>query len=165
QGDAGVVVLGKPGDVGEQLDEVDLDVAGVRAAVAGRDLDAGIPSVTEFGAGLGFALDEGPDGAEHLVIGTQFPYGHVQRSGQGAPQGLVGTRLQLAGTPAGADCRTAQGIEQHRLADTAQPGEHHGPLRTSPGDPFQDDIELAKFVVPSGQLGGSLTGAGCVRVL
>ena len=38
----------------------------------------------------------------------------------------------------------AQRVEQHGLADAAQPGEHHAALGTARGDPLEDDVELLR---------------------
>ena len=46
------------------------------------------------------------------------------RGDERAAQRLVGPGLELAGAPAGAHRRRAQRVEQHGLADAAQPGEH-----------------------------------------
>ena len=44
-------VGGQPAHVGEQLDEVDLDVTGVGAAGHGRGVDARVPPLPQLGAG------------------------------------------------------------------------------------------------------------------
>ena len=75
-----------------------------------------------------------------------------------------GPRLDLAGAPAARDRRRAQLVEQHRLADAAQPGEHQRPLGPAVRDPLQDDVEGRQLGVAAGQLGRALAGAGGVRV-
>ncbi len=52
----------------------------------------------------------------------------VQRARQRPAQPLVGAGLELAGAPAAGGRRRAQGVEQHGLADAAQPGEHQAAL-------------------------------------
>ena len=88
----------------------------------------------------------------------------MQRAGQRAAQRLVGAGLELAGPPALADGLAAQRVEQHGLADPAQPGQHQRPLGPVPRDPLQHDVEGAQLLVAAGQLGRSLPGAGRVRV-
>ena len=109
-------------EVGEQLDQVDLDVAGVGAALHCGDADAGVPAFGELGARLGVALDEGADLAEDLVgVGVaELADGHVQGRAEGPAQRLVGAGLELAGAPAGPHRLAAQGVEQDGLADAAQ---------------------------------------------
>ena len=51
QGDAAADVGGDAGGVAEQLDQVDLHVAGVGAAGRGRDVDAGLPAVADLRVG------------------------------------------------------------------------------------------------------------------
>ena len=58
----------------------------------------------------------------------------------------------------------AQRVEQHRLADAAQAGEHQRALGPAAGDPLQDDVEGRQLGVAAGQLGRALAGAGRVRV-
>ena len=77
-------VGGEAADVGEELDEVDLDVTGVGAAGHGRHVDAGLPAVAQLGGGGGLAQREGLDDAEHLV-------GHLVTAGMAElAHGLVG---------------------------------------------------------------------------
>ena len=162
-------VGGQPAHVGEQLDEVDLDVAGVGASAGGGHVDAGAPPVPELGVGARLALGEGPQHPEHLVdlvlLGVaQLADRLVQRAGQRAPQPLVGARLELAGAPAAAYGRRAQRVEQHRLADPAQPGQHQRALGAPARDPLEHDVEGAQLLVAPGQLGRALAGAGGVGV-
>ena len=89
---------------------------------------------------------------------------HVQRGGDRPAQRLVRPGLDLAGAPEPADRLRAQRVEQHRLADAAQPGEHQAALGPAAGDPFQHDVEDVQLAVAAGQLGRALAGAGRVRV-
>ena len=82
----------------------------------------------------------------------------------GQPQRLVGPGLDLAGAPGALDGQAAQRVEQHRLADAAQAGEHHAAVGTAGGDPFEGDLELLQLAVAAGQLGRALAGAGGVGV-
>ena len=76
-------VGGKPGDVPEQLDEVDLDVAGVRTPGHGRHVDAGLPALAELAARAGVTQREALQHAEDVpraVIGLVGPVGLVDRT-------------------------------------------------------------------------------------
>ena len=162
-------------EVGEQLDEVDLDVAGVGPAGDGGNADAGVPPVAQLRGGpaaprarVALALAEGLDDAEGVVTGaagrSELTHGLVHGRGQGATQRLVGAGLELAGAPARADRGRAQRVEQHRLAHTPQAGEDDGPLRPAARHALQDDVEGVELLVAPGQLGRSLAGAGGVGV-
>jgi len=60
--------------------------------------------------------------------------------------------------------QAAQRVQQHRLADPAQSGEHHAAVGTSRRDPFEGDLELLQLAVTTGELGRALAGAGGVGV-
>ena len=144
-------VGGQATDVAEQLDQVDLDVAGVGATADGGCVDARVPAVAQLRVRAGVALGERLDDAEHVgdVVGlrmAELADGGVQRRAERSAQGLVGPGLELAGAPAGSHRGRAQGVEQHRLADAAEPGEDQGPFRPSFGDPFEHDLEGAAAV-------------------
>jgi hypothetical protein len=114
----------EPADVGEQLDEVDLDVPRVGPAPHHGCVDAGAPPVLEPRACAGVAVREGPDHAEDvvdrlLVAVAELPHGLVERAAEGTAQPLPGPGLELAGAPALAYARTAQRVEQHGLAHSA----------------------------------------------
>ena len=167
--DALADVRGEATHVAEQLDEVDLDVTGVGAAAHGGGVDAGVPPLAQLGARGGVALGERLDDAEHVVDVVTLRVAeladrHVQRRRQRSAQALVGARLELAGPPVGPDGRRAQRVEQHGLADPAQTGEHDGPFRPASRDAFQHDVERLQLLVPSGELGRALAGAGGVGV-
>ena len=162
-------VRGQPADVGEQLDEVDLDVAGVGAAAHGGRVDAGAPLLAQLGAAAGLALGEGPDHPQHVVdvVGlrvAELADRLVQGARQRPAQPLVGPRLELAGPPPLADRGRAQRVEQHGLADPAQPGQHQAALGAAGGDPLEDDVEGAQLLVAAGELGRALAGAGGIGV-
>ena len=167
--DALADVGGEAAEVGEELDQVDLDVAGVGAAADGGRIDAGAPLVLELGAGAGVAVGEGLDHAEHvvdrvLVAVPELAHRLVQRAAQRTAQALAGPGLELAGAPALAHGRAAQRVEQHGLADAAQPGEDEAALGTALGDPLEDDVEGGELLVAAGELGRALAGAGGVGV-
>ena len=160
------------GDVGEQLDEVDLDVAGVGPAAARRR--------RRCRAASGRAAWRRP-AAERSANALRTPSTSSTRSGsrcrrraRGSPgagrrtsgrrSDCVGPGLDLAGAPAGADRHRAQRVEQHGLADAAQAGEHQAALGPAARDPLEDDLERVELAVAAGQLGRPLTGAGGVRV-
>ena len=89
---------------------------------------------------------------------------HVQRRGDRPSQRLLGAGLDLAGAPAAGDRGGAELVEQHRLADAAQAGEHEGTFRPAVRDPLEDDVERRQLGVAAGELGRALPGAGGVRV-
>ena len=162
-------VAGQPADVAQQLDQVDLDVTGVRPAAHDRRVDARVPLVLEPRSGPGVALGEGADHAEHLVgvVGSRVPelaHRLVQRRRERSAQPLVGAGLELAGAPLAADGGGAQRVEEHGLAHAAQAGEDQRPLGPAPLDPLQHHVERAELLVPPGQLGRPLPRAGGVRV-
>ena len=163
------------GRVGEQLDQVDLDVAGVGPA-AGRPARR-CPAATGRAAWRAPAGRSGRPQRERLehaeelvdpvrraVARGQLADGHVQRGGDRAAQRLVGPRLDLAGAPEPADGLRAQRVEQDRLADAAQAGEHQAALGAAAGDPLQDDVEDVQLAAAAGQLGRALAGARRVGV-
>jgi hypothetical protein len=169
--DAGAHVGGQRRDLGEQLDEVDLDVAGVGPAAACGHVDPRLPAVAQLGALRGRALREGLEDAEGLVdpLGILVPHRQVadrpvQGGGQRAPQLGLRAGLDLARPPPGPDRHRPQLAEQHRLAHAAQTGEHEAALRPAARHPFEHDLERVDLAVPPGQLGGPLTGAGGERV-
>ena len=171
QRDAAADVGGHAGGVAEQLDEVDLHVAGVGPPGGRRDVDAGLPAVADLRVGRLAPLGEGLEDAEDLldrllvaVPGAELAQRHVQRRGDRPAQRLVGAGLDLAGAPAARDRRRAELVEQHRLADAAQAGEHERALRTAVRDPLEDDVEGRQLGVAAGELGRALAGAGGVRV-
>ncbi len=129
----------------------------------------GLHRSLSLASGAGFALGEGADDAEHVVdlvrVGvTQLPHRLVEGARQRPPQRLVGARFELAGAPALADRGRPQRVEQHRLADPPQPGQHEGPLRAAAGHPLEHDVEGGQLLVAAGELGRPLAGAGGVRI-
>ena len=153
----------------KQLDQVDLDVAGVGPAPHGRRVDAGVPAVAELGTRARVALGEGPDHAEdvgdRVLVGVpELADGLVQRRGERPSQPLVGPGLELPGPPATAYGGRAHGVEQHGLADAAESGQDDAALRAPVRDPLQHDVERRQLRAPAGELGRPLAGAGRVRV-
>ena len=165
-----------PPDVGEQLDEVDLDVARVGPTGHCGDRDPGVPALPQLRRGPAparggpdrLALRERADDPERVVAGptggAELAHRLVQRRRQRSAQRLVGSGLELAGPPPGPDRGRAEGVEQDRLADPAQPGEDDRPLGTAAGDALENDVEAVELLVPARELGGSLAGAGGVGV-
>ena len=90
--------------------------------------------------------------------------GGVHGLGERQPQRLVGPGLDLAGAPGALDGEAAQRVQQHGLADAAQPGEHHAAVGPAGGDPLEGDLELPQLAVAAGELGRALPGAGRVGV-
>ena len=97
-----------------------------------------------------------------LVAVAELAHRLVQRGGQRPAQRLVGARLELAGAPAAADRGRAQRVEEHRLADAAQPGQDQRALRPLGGHAGEHDVERRELLVAAGELGRSLPGAGRV---
>ena len=156
------------GDLGEQLDEVDLDVAGVGAAACATATSIpGCQRSRSFAPSGARAQGERLEDAEHLVdaVGVVVADGEVadravQRGGERAAQVGLRPGLDLARPPARADRHRAQLAEQHRLADAAQAGEHEAALGAAAGDPLEHDLERVELAVAARQLGRPLPGAG-----
>jgi hypothetical protein len=98
------------------------------------------------------------------VTRDELTDGEVQRGGQRPAQRLVRAGLDLAGAPQLPSGLGAQRVEQHGLADAAQPGEHEAALGSPAGDALEHDVELRELPVAAGKLGRALPGAGRVRV-
>ena len=96
--------------------------------------------------------------------GPELAHRLVHRRRERAAQRLVGPGLELAGAPPGAHRRRAQRVEQHGLADAAQPGEHDRALGAAAGHPLEHDVEGVELLVATGELGRALAGAGGVGV-
>ena len=166
-GDAAPHVRGQRRDLGEQLDEVDLDVAGVGPAGADGDVDAGLPALAQLRALGRGAQRERLEDAQHLVdaVGVGVPHGEVadravQRGRERAAEVGLRPGLDLARPPARADGHRAQLAEQHGLADAAQTGEHEAALGAAAGHALEHDLERVELAVAAGQLGRPLTRAG-----
>ena len=168
-GDPPAEVGGQAADVGEELDEVDLDVAGVGAPLDGGSVDAGVPHFTQLGARLGVALREGLDDTEDvldllLLRVAELADRLVQRARQRPAQAELGACLELAGAPLRADGRGSQLVEQHGLADAPQPREDERALGPAADDPLEHDVEACQLLVATGELGRALARAGGVGV-
>src|ERR1700712_5731176 len=174
QRDADAQVAGERGDVGEQLDEVELEVAGVGPPPGGLDVNRRLPA-RPTGHGLAvLELGAQREGLEHsgdlvdpvrvAMAVADLAHRGVHGLGEGEAQRLLGTRLDLAGAPGPCDRAAAQRVQQHRLADAAQPGEHHAPVGPAGGDALEGDLELLQLAVASGELWRALPGARGVRV-
>ena len=95
---------------------------------------------------------------------SDLAHGGVHRLRHRDPDALVGTGLDLAGPPGPPYGLAAQRVEQHRLADPAQSGQHHAPLGPAGGHPLEGHLELLELAVAARQLGRPLAGAGGVGV-
>ena len=133
--DTDAEVAREVGDVGEQLDHVELEVAGVGAALHRGHVDGRLPA-HPLAVGERGAQRERLEHAGHRVdpLGVAVPVGHLAHRGvhrlrQGQPQRLLRPGLDLAGAPGALHGLAAQRVEQHGLADTAKTGEHHRALR------------------------------------
>ena len=163
-------VGGQAADVGEQLDEVDLDVAGVGPAADGGGVDAGLPPVAQLGPGGGVALGERLDHAEHVVDVVALRGGRA-RGPPGAARRASGRRSAWSGRasslPVPQWARTA--AERRALSSTVLPTPR-SPVSTIErsgrprGDPLQHDVEGPQLLVAAGELGRALAGAGGVGV-
>ena len=115
------------------------------------------------------ALREGLDHAQDVprlvvVAAGQLAHGEVQRPGQRPADRLVGPGLELAGAPAAAHRGRTHRVEQHGLADAAQPGEHDRAFRPPAGHPLEQHVEAGQLAVAAGEFGRALAGAGGVGV-
>ena len=170
QADADAEVARQLADVGEQLHQVELEVAGVGTALGGghvaRRRPAEALAVLELGAHR-----ERLDHAGHRVdaVGVAVPVGDVTDGGvhglgDRQPHRAVGAGLDLAGPPRPLDGLAAQRVEEHGLADTAQSGQHHAALGASGSDALEGHLELRELLVAAGEVGRALSGAGGVGV-
>ncbi len=105
QGDAHGEVSRDRGRVGQQLGEVDLEVAGVGAAARRRDVDAQLRRIRPLRRGRvtdGERLEHAEeviDPVRRPVPGRELADRHVQRRGYGPPDRLVRPRLDLPRAP------------------------------------------------------------------
>ena len=162
---------GQVGDVAEQLQQVDLDVARVGPADGGYAVDGGGPAVDQLAAARVGPQPERLEHRQHLghpvrrpVPDRQLADGGVQGAGQRPAQAGVGPRLDLAGAPEPVHRLRPQRVQQHRLAHSTEPGEHQAAFRPPALHPLQGHVERTQLRVAAGQLGRPLTGAGGVRV-
>ncbi len=88
----------------------------------------------------------------------------VQGAGQRAADVLVRAGLPLAGPEPPRDRRRTELVEQHRLADSAQAGEHQRPFRAPGADPFEEYVEGGELIVATSEFGWPLAGTRGVRV-
>ncbi len=172
QRDAAPDVGGDARRVGEQFDEVDLDVTGVGSADRGRHVDARLPSIAQLGRLAGPDAERERlqyaekivDPVRRAVVRGQLADGHVQGRRDRPAQRLVGPGLDLAGAPEDRDRLRAQRVEQHGLADAAQAGEDEGALGPPARHPLEDDLEDLQLAVAAGELRGALAGAGRIGI-
>jgi hypothetical protein len=161
----------QPGDVREKLDKVDLDVTGVGPPDHCRHVDAGLPATRRLAASRSrrFTLCERFEHAEDMALLVRAAAGkladrEVQRRRERVTQRLVRAGFELSGAPAATYSRAAHRVEQHRLADTAQSGQHDGPLGAAPRDAFEHHVERLEFGVTTSQFRRALARARSVRV-
>jgi len=154
----------------EQFGQVNLQVAGVGAAAHGRHVDAQVRGERALRR-PGVAGREGLQHAEEMldpvrgaVPGRQFPHRHVQRGGDRPADRLFRPGLDLPGSPEPLQRHGPERVQQHGLADAAQPGQHHAAFRAAAGYSFQDHFELAKLAVTAGQFRRTLACAGRIRI-
>ena len=159
-------------EVGEQLDEVDLDVAGVGPAGDGRHRRCrGSTGRAACGAAArpaaGSRCANAFTHAERVVAGAagRCPSSRTAWCSAEASGRRSDWSGRASSLPVPHPARTAgraQRVEQHRLADAAQPGEHDRALGPAAGDPLEHDVEGVELLVATGQLGRPLAGAGGV---
>ena len=155
--------------VGEQLDQVDLDVARVGPTTDRRCVDAGVPDLAQLRGWRGVTLREGADHAEDVVDlvrrrMAELSHGLVQGTRQRPPQPLVGSRFELAGAPAASYGRGTQRVEQHRLADPPQTGQHQRAFGTTLRHPLEHDVEGGQLLVTTGELRRALACSGRIGI-
>src|SRR6185437_12547172 len=130
----------KPGNIDQELNQVDLDVAGIGPAENRRDIDTRLPRPRQSavrpgpggrplvpGTARAVALRERLEHAQDMPAlrggdAAQLTDRDVQSGRERPPQRLVGPRLELAAAPAPTDGSAAGGVEQDGLADAAQAG-------------------------------------------
>ena len=172
QRDPAAGVAGETGEIREELDEVDLDVAGVRAPRDQRDVDPGLPALGHPSRAPARARAkrerlEHPQHVPHAVVAAghaELANGQVQGRGQGTAQRTGRAGLELAGPPPAPDGGRAHRVEQDRLADAPQAGEDHASLRPPAGDPLEGDLERLQLLIAPGQLRRPLPGPRSVGI-
>ena len=163
-------VVRQVGRVGEQLDQVHLEITRVGPALRGDDVDRWVPADALAIVLRGPQREGLQDSAELVdpfvvaVPVTEFAHRGVHRLRDRQPDALVRAGLDLAGAPRALDRLAPQRVEQHGLADATQPGQHQAPLWPTCGDPLEHHLELPHLGVASGQLRRPLTGAGRIGI-
>ena len=171
QRDAAADVGGDAGGVAEQLDQVDLHVAGVGPAGGRRARRCRAASGRAPWRRADCPQRERLEDAEHLVdrvlVAVRGPARAAPCAARRRPAGAATGR---AG-PRSCRCPSRGAIAADRswLSSTVLPTprspvstrERSGP---AVGDPLQDDVEGRQLRVAAGQLGRALAGAGGVRV-
>jgi len=155
----------------EDAEDDDPLAAGIRPAALGRDVDAERDRDRGPLGCLRVAERERLEHAEEVldpvrgpVPGREFAHRHVQRGRDRPADRLIRPGLDLPGAPEPLQGHRPEGIEQHRLADTPEPGEHHAPLRAPPGYPLEHHLELPDLPVAPGEFWRSLPRAWGVRI-
>ena len=140
-----------------------------RPLTAGASMP-GLPPVPQLGAGGRVALGEGLDHPEH-VVDRRRPAGARARGPPRAAPRDSGRRSPWSGRASslpvpqcGADGGRAQGVEQHRLADAAQPGQHDGALGPALAIRSSTTSKARSCSSRPASSGRALAGAGGVRV-
>src|SRR5699024_5178373 len=99
------------------------------------------------------------DPVRSAVFHRQFAHRPVQRGRQRPTQLGIGTRLDLARSPAAFSGHGAQLAEQHGLSDTTKAGQHETALRSATRDTFQHHVEGVQFPLSSRHLRWTLPRA------
>jgi hypothetical protein len=153
-------------DMGDHVGEIGLQVATVAVA----ELRLGVDHEREAPGAVDLDGEGGEDAecSAHCVARStprrEIPQRLVERLRDGDREGPALTDLELRGRPAVFDRKGTELVEQHRLSDTAQAGEHDAALRCAGFEPAQHHLDHLELAVASGELGGALPGARCEGV-
>jgi len=103
-------ICSEAADVGQQLDQVDLDVPGVGPPRHRGHVDPGVPAIADPRGRLYLTLREGLDDTQDVVdllsLGmTELAHRDVKGGADRSSKPLVRARLELAGAPVRANCR------------------------------------------------------------
>ncbi len=160
--------LGCLGDGDEQVGQIALQIAAVRHALLGVDVEA------DFQLAHG-DLDPAHERLEHgqsalgLVPGAshsiQFEKQLAERGDQQGRERLVLVCLNEHGTIVRGRGEPLDLVEQHCLADAPQPGEEDAFFRAPLLHPAQEDPSLLEDSLAADQLGRRGAGAGGERIL
>ena len=129
---------------------------------------------SESSRALGRLRVAGGEGLEHAeevldAVGRPVPWRkfadrHMQRARYRPPDRLIRPGLDLAGSPQPPDSHRPERVEQHRLPDAPQPGQHHAALGPTTGDALEHHLELADLTIATGELRRALPSAWSIGI-